>query len=116
MTSIDFQPITCTAPTPGSPYLTVHFKVPEQIAEERPLHPATSLQVSFQNGEQEAFMERMTSRDVQVVDAEGGRCLFRVPKTNIVQFSSDNGETAVKVHAWKGKKVSGLPQCLVRCM
>lgn len=108
------EPVSHLGPSASASYLQVSFRLPGSSVRHADdlLHPASGLQLSFENGDHEAFTERLTTRDVLVSDTDSGLYSIRVPETDIPKFQArgagpTTAGTTIKLHAWQGEKLLG---------
>ncbi len=107
MASYTIEPVSLTGPTASRPVLAITFRVPSP-RERDALHPATGLQVSFTDGVVDMFVERLTARDVEVVDADDGLCRVVIGQQDLPRARTEAGaDFDVRLHAWKGEKWLG---------
>ncbi len=83
MPNYELEPVSLSAPTTGKPFLGVTFRLPPSTRNS--IHPATGLQLSIENKELdlEAFMERVTDRDVTINEADATLRSFQISESTI---------------------------------
>ena len=124
MASFALEPLTFTPPTPDNTNpLKLIFRILPSSGNNPsdPLHPATALQFSFDNGLHEVFGERLTARDITLPSSNspgaagvgnvGSRYEIQIPGREVPRFAETPEEQAadvvVRVHSWKGEKLLG---------
>lgn len=130
-------PLPATAPSSAAP-LRISFRVPTSQLRRAggggnnlqadAIFPATGLQLCLHHGGHEVFVERTTSREVEVTNegSDWWECAFTVPGTELLKFKPKAGapgadeEAEAWLFAWQGEKVLGkwklgeLPGCVLR--
>lgn len=122
MPSFTLTPLPLSAPASTEAPVRVSFRVPaSQVRPARnnkpedPIFPATGLQLCVQHAGHEVFVERTTSREIEVVQEsdESWECTFMFPGTDLPKFRPTIGvpgfdaEAELWLYAWKGERVLG---------
>ncbi len=110
MATYNIEPVSFVGPTARERSLKISFRAPNTVeGNSNPIHPATALQLSFRNDDNEVFIDRLTPRDISVDD---DLCWLHIDNDTVPQFKHRPAAPAqedfdVVLHAWRGEKLLG---------